>query len=861
VEETRKWVVAGLSCAALAVGCASDDAQVTFTVGDASSDRVTHPDARGSGEAGAPKAPPSHRDAEVSEASLRDVSVDGAPPDAHVPDASVPGNPLTDAAVQDARKPDAGSPDEPPPDAGDRDGSLPDGAPRSSIPATALVGSTPADGATGVPRTAWVRLTFADGLRPLAANSVTLDCGTGTPLYDVLPFEKTTIVVNPRAPLASDATCTVTWLAPGGFQSIHFTVAPLGAPAILPYDRNDKTALEPFPDDFYLVADGSTRTGKRVDVRVPQVDVDLGALFDSILTPMRALDGMSPLAPLVVALPAALDPTSVPRTAAESLDPFATLGLFDIDTASSEHGQRVPFDAILRDETDWSGQPAHVLVVFPGKPLRPRGKYAFVVTNRALVTPSRPLEASSFFRTVASGTPVTADEQRLAPVLHAVLSELEGTSPKLNADDLALALGISIRSVDDIPRDLLAVRETVQAAAPPAFSIVSATPDNTPGTSIAAIVHGTWSPPDWSTGTFIGRDTSGRPAPVGTATLDFTLALPKSAISTQAPLIMYQHGQPGNAETEVPIAAARGLAAAGFAVIGFTDVANREIIPTGDISVLNAQALVTLATEHDLPDYLSLLTHADQLAFLRMIPTLGSVDVLPLGAPDGIPDLDPGAPLGYLGTSQGSIHGMGLLAFAPEIHAAALVTGGGRFGATLVHQSWDALYEGIRNAGFSTLTRAEFYAGISLVQSDYDRQDPQNLARHLFREPLSLGTAARASVLMTEGLGDTEVPFYSTRSGASMLGLPQMRPHAEDVVFLPTVAPPVQANIDTGTTGALFQYVPKAYVGVAATPGCVVLGQTEGHFCAQVAAEAVKQRVTFFESALVGVPRIVDPFN
>jgi hypothetical protein len=50
-------------------------------------------------------------------------------------------------------------------------------------------------------------------------------------------------------------------------------------------------------------------------------------------------------------------------------------------------------------------------------------------------------------------------------------------------------------------------------------------------------------------------------------------------------------------------------------------------------------------------------------------------------------------------------------------------------------------------------------------------------------------------------------------------------------------------------------------VGIAATPGCVTVGQTEGHYCAQVAAEAVQQRVTFFKSALLGAPRIVDPFN
>ena len=46
------------------------------------------------------------------------------------------------------------------------------------------------------------------------------------------------------------------------------------------------------------------------------------------------------------------------------------------------------------------------------------------------------------------------------------------------------------------------------------------------------------------------------------------------------------------------------------------------------------------------------------------------------------------------------------------------------------------------------------------------------------------------------------------------------------------------------------QYVPKGYTGAAPpTPGCVTLNETEGHYCAQIAAEAVAQRVAFFTSA------------
>jgi len=720
-------------------------------------------------------------------------------------------------------------------------------------PTIHLVGSTPADGATDVPSTEWIRLNFAADLPGGAGHKVRLDCGSSTPAIDVDAVGRTTLVVNPRSRLPASGSCSVR--LPDG-SSISFQVAAAGDPAVVPYDRNDDTALDPFPDDYYLVKDATTRTGVRVDIRVPHVDAALQGLFTAAIDPATKLDGMSPLAPIAVRLPDVLAPSSVPLTAKDSLDPFATLGLFDVDPMSSDHGKRIPFDALLRDETDVDGTPAHVLVAFPSIPLRPRGHYAFVVTGRALVSPSRPLEASSFFTKVATSGASTVDEKRLEPFLSSLLGELKGTTPPLRTDDVALVLGITVRSVDDIPTDLLSIREHVHGAPPPSFTVTSTKAD-TAGSPVAAIVQGTWSPPSWSTdGNFIDRDADGKPKAGAPKALSFTLALPKG--DGPAPIIMYQHGQPGSAEDEVPRTARNGLAKAGFAVIGFTDFANREIIPDGDVVSLNTKALITLVTNHQLPDYLSLLTHAEQLSFIRMIPTLNTLDVLPVGSPDGMPDLDPSRPLGYFGISQGSIHGTGLMAFAPEIHAAALTVGAGRFTATLVHQASEVLYEGIGGV-FPTFTHADFYAGLSVVQMDYDHQDPQNLAAHVYRDALSLGDSARASILMTEGLGDTEVPFYAVRSGAYTLGIPQLEPHAEDVPFLASLAGAVQANVDAATTAAFFQYVPKGYANATPSPGCVALDEPEGHFCAQIAAEAIEQRVNFFTSALSGVPRVTAP--
>lgn len=61
----------------------------------------------------------------------------------------------------------------------------------------------------------------------------------------------------------------------------------------------------------------------------------------------------------------------------------------------------------------------------------------------------------------------------------------------------------------------------------------------------------------------------------------------------------------------------------------------------------------------------------------------------------------------------------------------------------------------------------------------------------------------------------------------------------------------------TRSTAGFYQYVPTGVPGIAATPGCEA--QREGHFCAQTAPAALHQRSVFFQSALAGVPVIIDP--
>jgi len=742
------------------------------------------------------------------------------------------------------------------------------------VPAPALVSSSPAAGASNVPRTAWLRLEFVSAV-PLAAQQLRLDCGGGSAVWGHRPIsvhalQPSVLIVNPSADLPAGAQCVLSWQGPAGPKTLLFETAVAGAPAEVRYDRTQARSAVPYPDDLYTLQDASTATGLRLAVPASGGPSDVTFLFSTFLPETNRLDGFSPIAHFTLELSDAPDPSSLPQTPAESLDPLASVVLLDL-SPGARFGARVPFRSEIRSDTSVLDVVSHSLLLFPSIPLTPGGRFGLVVTRRALVDAGRPFDPSSFFA-AALAAPQSGEDARVTRVRALagdVLAAARAASPPIAADDVALALRISIRSTDSVPNDLLAIKSQLLAAPAPAWTITKVTAETSPTSQVAAIVEGTWQAPDWRSNGFFVRDAAGAPVKQATRSVPFILALPKAALSHPVPITMYQHGNPGSSEREVPSHARMTLAGAGFAVVGFTDPLNREVAPneTDPAAKVAAQVyaiFLPLTQFRRIPDYW-VETNAEQLAFVRMLSTLGSLDVLPVGAPDGVPDLNPTLPLTYVGISEGANHGPGLLPYAPEIKAAALVAGGRRFTEVLIHQQAEVILSQL-GGFFPNLTPAEIWAALSLFQGMFDVQDEHNHARFLYRDPFTIGgITRRASLLLVEGLDDSLVPNHATDSLAWEVGrLPHLAPVQREIPFLTTVTGPVVGNVDAQTSAALFQYVPTGVPGIPPTPGCAALAPasgSEGHYCAQSAAESLHQREVFFQSALVGVPRIIDPFS
>lgn len=721
----------------------------------------------------------------------------------------------------------------------------------AAAPALTAFDPAPVDGV--VPVTAWLRLRFAAAPSKEALLGVGFGIACdGRTLSRRVHLAANAVLLDPEPDLPEGASCRVAWRGAGGsVVQAAFQTASSGAPLRVLHDRDDPLLVAPFPDDFYTEADASSATGLRVAIPEPPYTGSLRDVYRGLLAPVNRLDGWSRVAPIVVATSGALDPSLLPADEAESQDPFAAIALFDADPASPDHGRRVPYVARFRTDVNGLGQVDHAISLFPSIALRPRGRYALVVTRRlfAVGAPGSALDGSAFFARAAA--PSEGGESpavvRARATIGPLLDFLEETpAVPIAREDVALVLGLSIRSDDEIPDDLLGIKETVLSQPPPPLTISSVQTDGAGRTALRGTVRLT-SFLDPVFQQFVRDPVTGRPTPQGSEDVPFVLRLPVATSPGPAPIVLYQHGNPGTPEEIVRNDLNGYLLADGYAVAGIRDYINRRL---GDVSGQIGATFFFVLQTRNVPKFWN-QTGADMIGFLRALQGLGGTGWRPPGAPQ-TPLLDPSRIL-YHGVSEGGNNALRFLPYAPEILAATPTVGGGRLTEVLLHQYASLLRD---LEGFIPGARAvETLTGLSLFQHAYDDQDPHSFARFLYRKPLvfeGLPGARAPSVLWTEGIGDTYVPNNATRSAARELGIPSVRKLRRSSPVLTEVDAPLSANLGPDRTGGHFQFEP------ATTPGC--FPGEDGHFCPQTSFAAQQQRSHFFRTALGGgAPEIVDP--
>ncbi|MBK6516532.1 MAG: alpha/beta fold hydrolase [Polyangiaceae bacterium] len=614
------------------------------------------------------------------------------------------------------------------------------------------------------------------------------------------------------------------------------------------------TQLVPFPSDRYTVPDASTRTGLRVRVDAGSTGDAFVASYPLVVQRLGELDGFSTTGGFALQLSAPIDGQRFAGaqggTAFEALDPGAFTGpgspllLVDVDPDSPSLGATIGLlpryfeqakdDYYLLDEL--------TLVARPAVPLAPGRRYAFFATSALTDLEGRPVVRSAAFEELMSG----GGGEYEARVREAV-SVLEA-QVGVAAADVTLASVFTTESVHD---ELVALAEAARERPAP-LQVEPWTVQQTGVDDDRLRFRGTFVSPEYrreSDGTFEIAD--GTPVPQSDVVLEVYLGFSDATFSGPRPVVIYQHGLGGDKDgswgTSERLAE---VLAGGVAVIaidspghGFRGDGAEGIASSvfGYFGIDPDSGEFDIARARDNFRQMA----ADQLELVRFVQSLSELDLLPAGAPDGVPDLDVSQLL-YIGHSFGSVQGPTLFALAPEVrHAVWNVGGDGLMFLLEDSGTFSLVVNGLRPPGTPDGALARF---MSATQAIVDPGDPLNYAPFALGGSLSQARpAGPRSVLLQEVVGDNIVPNSSSHAVARAVGLGLMN----GVVPVPTleaVVAPVAGNVASGSTGVLCQF--------ATMNG----GEVASHGELIFAEEARAQYVELFRSALAdGVGTVIAP--
>ncbi|MFT3772504.1 MAG: hypothetical protein QM820_44490 [Minicystis sp.] len=234
---------------------------------------------------------------------------------------------------------------------------------------------------------------------------------------------------------------------------------------------------------------------------------------------------------------------------------------------------------------------------------------------------------------------------------------------------------------------------------------------------------------------------------------------------------------------------------------------------------------------------------SDQVQLVRALTgPLKNLDLLPDGAPDGVPDLNP-TRIAYLGQSFGSLLGPTALALTPELRGGVLNVGGGGI-ANIIHDSpaFQLLLPALFEPGTS---KGDIARILSAAQGLYDPGDPLNYARFATLEALPGATGwSPRNMLVQEVMNDALMPNSSTSLLARTLGLTHVTPAIEPIEGVKAAPAPFSGNLAGGATGGVFQFGKTD-------------GKTADHNTLAGSSEGRAQYGAFLESMLEGSPCVI----
>lgn len=595
------------------------------------------------------------------------------------------------------------------------------------------------------------------------------------------------------------------------------TSTPPPATSVAFYGPSVETDLIPFPSDRYARNDATTTTGLRVDIGDHNSGDDQLPAYAGAIAQLNEMDGFSTTGGVSLMFTQRLDLRGIVLD--QFLDPPATdpiigpeaysvagapLYLVNVDVDSAEYGEPVGLIPwAFSQEADEYSDGEHSLIVHPAVPLRPGTKYAFVVTTVLTAHDGTPVGRSQRTHDLITGA-VSGD---YADRVRAALDVIE-TSVGATHADVALATVFTTATVQS---GVIAMAKARRAAPTPTPGATWAVLNAPTETDARVRFRNTYTAPEFR-GETSGKwtlDDSGGPTVQEVVELETFLAFTDSEKSGPRPIVIYGHGlggdKDGNWGASERLATLHENGVAVFS-IDSPEHGSRTDGETNLLTSVNA----FFGIDGDTGDFDVGRARdnfrqmaSDQLELVRFIGSLGELDLLPVGAPDGVPDLDVSQVL-YIGHSFGSVQGATILAMAPEItHATWNVGGAGLMMLLRDSGTFSMVVKGMAPAGTPFGATARF---MSVLQGIVDPGDPLNFARYVLQEPLDgVANWAPRDVLLQEVVRDTIVPNSTTDALARATGLELL----DELQVVPGLAPkggPMTKNTPSGATGVLAQF-------------------------------------------------------
>jgi hypothetical protein len=595
--------------------------------------------------------------------------------------------------------------------------------------------------------------------------------------------------------------------------------------------------LQPWPNDYFTVADPSTETGRRLNLQAASMPANKAGLHIDPTDYNRA-DGFSPGNMIVVRIPGLDNPQAFRNTGAVSVDHMGTYSAADqpVVVINADTGKRQPIwteidynpidPAVGGNPNDPADRANVNLIIRPAVNWQEGGHY-IVALRRLKDAQGKTIQTSNAFRVYRDNLITTQ------PEVEARRAHMESLFAKLGTagiqrSNLYLTWDFTVASERSLTARMLKIRDDAFAQLgdtnlsdlqaqgnAPAFSIDPSQTQNfttAQNSNIARIVHGTVTVPCYMNtpgcqpvGSTFNYGADGLPAQLGagtplanTASVSFECVIPHSALDdpSHAParVSLYGHGLLGSA-SEV-------------------EGGNVEAMSNEHDIVFCATDWYGFATQN-LPNVLLILQNLSLFPLLADETQQGMLNFLYLGRlmihPSGLTtdaafhdssgnSVIQGDRLFYDGNSQGGILGGSLTAVAPDFNRAVLGVPGMNY-STLLQRSVD--FEPYAEGKFTPEVCSLFPSPLntvcnaapsdsplglydnypnelerplifSVMQLLWDRAEADGYAQHMTTNPLP-NTPAH-TVLLDASFGDHQVANVAAEVEARTIGASVYQP-------------------------------------------------------------------------------------